>query len=70
MNKTPLPDNKNEDYTLLEKFIIIVFWFDIFTMMSNADLKKNGYATKHKSRMQCMIIGVVLYSVILLKVIF
>lgn len=59
-------DKKNEDYSIIEKIIIVILWFMVYQIIGEKDLKKNGYITKHRSRIICVIIGIILYATIIL----
>jgi hypothetical protein len=60
-------DNKNikeEDYSLIEKIGIVLFPFIFYRY--DTDLKKNGYITKSRSKIICVILGFLLYAIIIL----
>ncbi len=57
-------NKKNEDYSGIEKFFMILLWFMQY-QVGEIDLKKNGYIKKYRSRTTCIIIGIILYSIII-----
>lgn len=61
MNK---PDEKgNADFTFFEKIVMVLFW--VQTLKYDTDLKVNGYSKKYRSRRFCIVLGIMLYSLII-----
>lgn len=58
-------NRNNEDYTGIEKFFIIIFWFMQYAVGEH-DLKEKGYVKKYRSRNLCIVLGIMLYSLIIL----
>jgi len=59
------PSNREEeDFSFPEKLVIVILWFREY--MYRTELKKNGYIKKSKTRKICILIGIVLYSLVIL----
>lgn len=56
--------NKDEDYSFIEKILMILVPFDFYKY--DTDLKKNGYFTKRKSKILCVTLGFLFYTIIIL----
>jgi hypothetical protein len=54
------PDKKDEDYDLIHKILMVIFW--ITELTNFPELKENGYITKLKSRRLCLTIGALIYA--------
>lgn len=58
-------DKSSEDYTIIEKFFMILFW-PREMYIGDWHLKSEGYTIKHRSRLICIVIGIIIYTIIIL----
>lgn len=63
INENDNRDIKDQDYSVIEKIGIVLLWFTSYRY--DTDLKKNGYITKHRSKVICVILGIILYTIII-----
>lgn len=64
MNQNNLQNEEDEDYTFMDKLGIIIFWFYEFKV--DTDLKERGLMKKYKSKRICILIGILLYSIVII----
>ncbi len=57
-------EKSDEDFSILVKIVIVLFWFSEWKYRTG--LKELGYTTKSRSRTICVIIGIILYSLIII----
>ena len=57
-------EKENEDYSIFEKIILVLLWFMAYKW--DNDLKENGYKTKYRSKIICVIVGILFYTSIVL----
>lgn len=59
-------DKQSEDYTIIEKIVMILFW-PREMYIGDWHLKREGYIIKHRSRLICIFIGMILYAILILS---
>lgn len=58
-----------EDFSFLYKtYIVLLWWKEI--QNGDWDLNEKGYVVKHRNRILCICIGIVLYTIIILLAVF
>lgn len=58
LSKQELRGRAKEDYSIFEKFILVIFWYkEVFRGWS---LKKEGYVLKSKKRLKLISLGIIL----------
>jgi hypothetical protein len=58
-------EKQSEDYSIIEKILMTLFWFREM-YIGDWFLKRDGYTTKYKSRIICIITGMALYAILIL----
>lgn len=60
---------EDEDYSILYKILMIFIWWKEI-QYGDWDLKAKGYKVKYRSRLICIGIGIIIYTLIILMAIF